>query len=297
MNKHADVSVITVSHNHGKFLKRYFDSLMKNRDGLSVEIFLVDNGSTDTTAEIAAAYTPGITLISRPGHFGFAANNNLAVGRSTGRYVMLLNPDTETPPGTLRRLVDFMDAHPDVGICGPQLRFPDGSLQYSCRKFPNWKSVIARRTPFLRTLLRKSTANAEHLMMATDHTKIQDVDWMLGAGLFIRRETLADIGLLDQRYFLYGEDIDLCLRAKRAGWRISYVPQAKIIHYHMAVSDKSFLTVHTYHHLWSMAYYYLKNIVPEKLGWPARPHTPGVRASRPEKSRQRAVKPVGNDVG
>jgi hypothetical protein len=154
-----------------------------------------------------------------------------------------------------------MDDHPQVGLCGPQLRFPDNSVQLSCRAFPTWRSVLVRCTP-LRVFLRNSAFNRQHLLADLDHSLIQEVDWLLGAALMIRRQMLDTIGLLDERYFLYVEDIDYCLRAHLAGWRVFYMPEAVIIHHHLAVSDRRFFSKYSYYHFVSMLYYFMKYRLP-----------------------------------
>jgi N-acetylglucosaminyl-diphospho-decaprenol L-rhamnosyltransferase len=127
-----------------------------------------------------------------------------------------------------------MDDHPQVGLCGPQLRFPDNSVQLSCRAFPTWRSVLVRRTP-LRVFLRNPAFNRQHLLADLDHSLIQEVDWLLGAALMIRHQ------MPDERYFLYVEDIDYCLRAHVGGWRVFDMPEAVIIHHHYSCERQEIL--------------------------------------------------------
>lgn len=261
MSSLPDVSVITVSHNHRLYLDRCLTALANQGGSLSLEIFVVDNASQDGTADFVREHFPQVRLLAERVRRGFSANNNLAIRRSQGRYILLLNPDTEAAPTALEQLVHFMDTHPEVGVCGPQLRFPDGSVQPSCRAFPTWRSVLVRRTP-LRCFLKNSAFNRQHLMLDLDHTLTQEVDWMLGACLMIRRETLDEIGLLDERYFLYIEDIDFCLRAHRRGWKVYYRPEAVVIHHHLAVSDRKLFSKYSYYHFMSMFYYFLKYQLP-----------------------------------
>jgi len=151
-----------------------------------------------------------------------------------------------------------MESNPDVGICGPKLIFPDGSLQLSCRKFPTFKSTLIRRTP-IRGLFPYHKRGQDHLMSNWDHKSTIEVDWMLGACLMIRREAIIEVGLMDENFLLYCEDIDLCLRVKQKGWKNYYLHDAKIIHYHLAKSDKSFFCYNTYLHFKSMFYFLQKN--------------------------------------
>lgn len=265
-----DVSVIIVTHNHAAYLPACLDSLAPERQGVNLEILVVDNASSDGSALVAHDQGEAVRLIVNTTRQGFAANNNCAIRLSAGRYVLILNPDTVTPMGALSQLVRYMDTYPKVGICGPQLRFPDGRVQPSCRRFPTLGSVLARRTP-LRKILGRSALNARHLMSDFDHTRTSPVDWMLGACLMVRRELLRTVGLLDEGYFLYVEDIDWCYRAWRAGWQVMYVADTHIVHHHLAESDRVLFSRYSWYHLQSMWRYYRKHLVPRWLGLNVQP--------------------------
>lgn len=255
-----DVSVIIVCNDHKQYLRECVSSLLAQNGDITKEIIIVDNSSADGSAEYIRNHFTQVCLFAEKIKRGFAANNNLGIRASQGRYVFLLNPDTQTSPNALKALVCFMDEHPDIGICGPQLQFPSGEIQFSCRSFPTWKTALVRRTP-LRKILRDSKINRNHLLCHLDHSNIQQVDWLLGAALFVRRDTLDDIGLLDEHFFLYVEDIDLCLRAHQRNWKVIYFPEAQIKHYHLAVSDKKFFDKMCFYHLISMIYYVFKHDV------------------------------------
>lgn len=257
-----DLSVIIVSHNHGHYLPACLRALSPERQDAAVEVLVVDNVSTDDTQAVVAGF-PWATLMRNTTRQGFAANNNQALRVARGRHVMLLNPDTEAEAGALDKLTAFLDAHPRVGLCGPQLRFPDGAIQPSCRRFPTPASVLARRTP-LRRWLWRSSLNNRHLMADLDHTRTQPVDWLLGACLVVRRPFLETVGLLDAGFFLYVEDIDWGWRAHAAGWEVMYYPEARIIHHHLAVSDRRLFSRNSWWHLQSMWRYYRKHLAP---GW------------------------------
>ena len=258
------LSVIVVTHNHAAYLGRCLDSLAPQLDRLDGEIIVVDNLSDDNSTMIAHQY-PRVRLYINQTRRGFAANCNFGMALAQGRYLLLLNPDTEVLPGALTALVEFMDAHARVGLCGAQLLFPDGSLQPSPRRFPTLGAVIARRTP-LRVFMRNSGFNQRHLMLDMDHTYPQAVDWLLGACLLVRRETIEDIGPLDEGFFLYVEDIDWAYRMHQAGWEVYYVPLAKIIHHHLAVSDKRLFSRRMWIHLGSIFRYVRKHLLPP-LPW------------------------------
>ena len=253
-----DLSIVIVTHNHAPFVAACLNSLQPGAGSLAVEVFVVDNCSVDGSAAAAEAHFPAAQVIRNTTRQGFAANNNTAIRRSRGRYLLLLNPDTVVERDALETLVRFMDAHPDVGICGPQLRFADGTVQPSCRRFPTWRSALARRTP-LRRFLWHSSLNAHHLMADFDHNHEQPVDWMLGACLMARREAIDEIGLMDEGYYLYVEDIDWCYRMHRRGWSVVYVPSAHVVHHHLAETDRRWLTRRTWTHYRSMGRFLWKH--------------------------------------
>jgi N-acetylglucosaminyl-diphospho-decaprenol L-rhamnosyltransferase len=260
-----DLSVIVVSHNHARFLPACLASLATGAGRLEIEAFVVDNCSIDGSAEVALTSLPEVRLLRSPTPRGFAANNNAAIRLSRGRYVALLNPDTAVRERALETLVAFMEANVDVGICGPQLRFPNGGVQASCRRFPTWRSALARRTP-LRRFLWNSPLNAHHLMADADHGREQMVDWMLGACLVVRRAAIEEVGLLDEGFFLYVEDIDWCYRMWRQGWKVAYVPSAQVTHHHLAETDRRWLTRRTWIHYRSISRFVWKHYLRPRLG-------------------------------
>lgn len=193
------LSVITVTHNHGAYIGRCLTALVPEVTALGGEILVIDNCSEDASAAIARQF-PTVQLHLNPERRGFSANNNYGMALAQGRYLLLLNPDTEVLPGALGALIQFMEEHPAVGLCGAQLLFPNGTIQPSPRRFPTLGAAIARRSP-LRRLLRQSALNRRHLMQDLDHSQPQPVDWLLGACLFIRQEILHSVGPLDEGVF------------------------------------------------------------------------------------------------
>ncbi|MDX2097413.1 MAG: glycosyltransferase family 2 protein [Leptolyngbyaceae cyanobacterium bins.59] len=254
------LSVITVTHNHAAYIGRCLEALVPEVDRVGGEVILIDNRSDDESAEIIRRY-PTVHLHVNQGRHGFSVNNNRGMAIAQGRYLLLLNPDTEVHPGALQTLIDFMDTYPEVGMCGAQLKFPDGTVQPSPRRFPTFGSTLIRRTP-LRLFLRHSRFNRQHLMLDVDHSQPRPVDWLLGACLFVRREVVEQVGPLDEGFFLYVEDIDWARRMHDAGWEIYYVPTATITHHHLAVSDKKFFSRYTWLHIQSMIRYIRKYLLP-----------------------------------
>ena len=197
---------------------------------------------------------------SRP--LGFAANANQGIAATAEPYVLVANPDTEARPGSIALLREFAATHPRAGIVGPRLQFPDGSWQPSRRRFPTVRGTLVRRTP-LRKVLRPETRQVDHYQLDEHPTEPVQADWMLGAFLLLRRQMLDELGGFDAGFRLYGEDIDLCYRAAKAGWERWYVPEAIVTHAHAAVTDRRFLTRRTWWHWRGIGRFVRKH--PERL--------------------------------
>lgn len=224
-----DLSIVVINHNHRGVIEKCFDSLFALPDRAACEVVLVDNACSDGTAEWVAHRYPQVLIHRNQKRRGFAANANTgmrALGR--GRYVMLLNPDVIAIAGLLDHMVAFMDEHADAGIAAPRLFHADGSLQPNCRRFPSPPTLALRA---LRVdEIWKGQRIRRYLMEDRDCQRPAEVDWVTGAVLVARREAIADVGPMDERYFLYWEDLDWCYRMRRSGWRVFYVPEARAIH-------------------------------------------------------------------
>jgi N-acetylglucosaminyl-diphospho-decaprenol L-rhamnosyltransferase len=250
----VDVTLVTVSTNEAPLIERCFAAVQRHKADLVVEHVLVDNVCTDDSVERALAQNPDAVVVRAPRKLGFSPNSNLGLRVARGRTLGLLNPDTEVRAGALQTLVRTLDEHPDVGIVGPKLLNPDGSVQLSVRRFPNLSSTLVRRTP-LRAIARGGAADQRHLNVDFDHDRTQDCDWMLGAALIARRNAVDEVGILDEGLPMYVDDIDWCIRMHKAGWGVRYVADAEIVHDHQAVSDKKFLSRNFRLHLQSMAHF------------------------------------------
>jgi N-acetylglucosaminyl-diphospho-decaprenol L-rhamnosyltransferase len=193
---------------------------------------------------------------------GFAANANRGIAATVAPFVVVANPDTEPRPRAVETLLKFAETHPRAGIVGPQLLFPDGRWQSSRRRFPTVSGTLVRRTP-LRALLKPQTRQVDHYLLEDRPTDATRSDWMLAAFLLLRREMLDELGGFDPGFRLYGEDIDLCYRAAKAGWERWYVPQAVVTHAHDAVTDRRFLTRRTLWHWHGILRFVQKH--PERL--------------------------------
>jgi N-acetylglucosaminyl-diphospho-decaprenol L-rhamnosyltransferase len=193
---------------------------------------------------------------------GFSANANRGIAATRAPFVVVANPDTEPEAGAVAVLRDFAASHPRSGVVGPRLLNADGSWQASRRRFPTISGTLVRRTP-LRLFLRPQERQRSHYMLEDRPTEPVETDWMLGAFLFLRREMLDQLGGWDEGYRLYGEEIDLCYRAARAGWERWYVPRALVHHTHAAVTDQRFITRRTLWHWRSILRFVRKH--PERL--------------------------------
>lgn len=238
-NAIPDLSVIIVNYNGGEWLSQTITSLFQGTNNLSFETILVDNASVDSSISQIKRRFPEVRVLENPENFGFAKANNKAIPMSQGRYILLLNPDTVVKPGAVETIVCFMDHHPHIGICGPKIMLPDGKLDAPCRRSFKTPATYLYKTLGLSRLFPNSKRFGKYYLSYINENATHEVDAVIGAFLMIRRETVEQIGLLDERFFMYCEDEDWCFRAKNAGWKVYYNPQAQIIHYKGASSKKS----------------------------------------------------------
>ena len=220
-----ELSIIIVNGNTRQLLADCLRSIYATQHNLSCEIFVVDNASTDDSADMVALQFPRVKLIENQENVGFARANNQAIRLSQGRYILLLNSDTIVQPAALVTLVDFMRHHPPVGAIGPRLLNADGTLQPSC--YP----MLTPGREFWRLLFLENLApRATYNMSQWDNDTPRQVEVIKGACLLLRRTTLEQVGMLDERYFMYSEEMDLCYRLLSAGWNLYWVPQAQVTH-------------------------------------------------------------------
>ncbi len=230
MDPTPDLTIVIVSFHVCALLERCLTTLTQLQTPLRLEIFVVDNASADGTVDMVRERVPAVQLIDNAENRGFSAANNQALKRATGRYVMLLNPDTEVKPNALETLVRFMDAHPRAGACGPKLLYEDGSLQHAAFMFPSLAQIYLDLFP-ANWRLRESRLNGRYPHRAYTEGPPFQIDHPLGAAFFVRREVLEQVGLLDEDFFIYVEEVDWARRIRRAGWEIWCVPAAEIVHY------------------------------------------------------------------
>jgi len=225
----VDLAVIVVSANDARWLEPCLSSVLAHAGDIAVEIVVVDNASTDGTAQLVRERFPGVRLIQAP-NLGFAAGCNRGLRASQARYALLLNPDTEVLSGTFAELVRTLDALPDVGLAGVRQLGGDGALLPTIRRFPSALRALGEALASERWPRRPAWAG-ERVLDAHAYAHARDCDWLVGSFLLARREALLAAGLLDERFFLYSEETDLCLRVARAGWRVRYLPQMTVRHH------------------------------------------------------------------
>ena len=252
------LSIVIVNYKSGALLIKCLDSIEAGGTPSLSEIVVVDNHSDDgTAAEVLRRY-PAVRLIQNERNYGFGAAVNIGFRRTFGTYVLVLNPDVEIRPGSIDELVQYMESAPDVGVCAPKLLNPDGTLQYSCRTYYSVWTVLLRRT-VLGRLWPHHPAIRAHLMMDWDHQSRREVDWVLGAALMLRRSALPAGDVMDERFFLYFEDVDLCLRLHKTGWKVVYDPMSVMIHHHQRASARGVMSRAKLEHVRSWIKFSLKH--------------------------------------
>lgn len=238
-----DVSILIVHFNTPGLLRQTLKGLFRTNPAVSYEVVVVDNNPACRVKEKMKSEFPQVNILVSQCNVGFGRGMNLAMEIAQGRYLFVFNPDIVLMPGALESLTRFMDEHPDIGMVGPRLLNPDGSVQHSCYRFMEPMIIPYRRVPFLRRLAFAKRAVDAYLMVGEDFSRTQDIDYLLGAAMFVRREAVERVGGFDPNFFVYFEDQDWCRRFWLAGWRVVYHPDVSLIHYHRReTAEGSFLS-------------------------------------------------------
>lgn len=234
----VDISVVIVTYNVKELLKDCLDSLENSArfGNINLETFVVDNGDDGTDEMVKSGYD-WVKYVPNPANDGYSKANNLALGRTKGKYILVLNPDTKLQKKTLKTMLQFMEDNPEVGVSTARVELPDGNLDGAChRGFPTPWNSFSRYTKLSKKFPTSRIFNGYN-MGYLDVSKVHEVDSVAGAFMFIRKSAILGdgfhpkVGFLDEDYWAFGEDIDWCYRFKRAGWKIMYVPTTRIIHY------------------------------------------------------------------
>jgi len=250
-----DLTIAIVTWNVKNYLRGCLESIFKNKPrDLELEIIVVDNHSSDGTLSMVREEFPSVRVVANPENVGFSKANNQAYKLGQGRYFLLLNPDTEIEENALQSMVEFMDTHPECGLSGPMvLNDREGHIQKSCvRFFP----AIGREMPSLLgvdsilskiSFLSKISLRWRPSSPVLDWHRTQEIPSFSGCCLLGRRKAIEDVGLLDENFFMYGEDLDWCYRMVRSGWKIYYLPEAKVIHYYDCSARQKYLSMRKKH--------------------------------------------------
>ncbi len=258
-----NMAAVIINYNTREDLRRCLRSLSVAG---AEETLVVDNGSSDGSQEMVRSEFPGVRLLDNPGNKGYSSACNCGVRATDTDLIFILNSDTEFPDH-LGKLVEHMEAHPELGALGPKILNGDGSIQMSCRKFPTVAGSLFHG--LLGDWLPDNPFTRKYHMKDFDHRAACEVDWVSGAAMLLRREALEKTGLFDEGYFMYVEDVDLCYRLWRADWHVGYCPQVRVMHYIGRTSRQQSARMLLEHHR-SMYRYFIKTHSGLR-GWVLRP--------------------------
>jgi GT2 family glycosyltransferase len=231
-----DLSIVIVTWNVRDLLRDCLHSIQESCGGPDLDVIVIDSASTDDTAQMIRREFPAVRLIEPGANIGFSKGNNLGIEASTGRYLLILNPDTRVRGQALGELVSYLDTHPEVGVIGPQLLNPDGTIQSSSRRFPTlWTGIF--ESTWLQPIAPRCVLRRYYMLDFQDDETVQ-ADWVSGAAFVVRREAIEQVGGFDESFFMYSEEIDWQKRIKEAGWQVVYYPQAQVLHYGGKASEQ-----------------------------------------------------------
>ncbi len=262
-----DLALIVVAHGSRADVLECLRAALDDaaRSGLAAEAVVVDNDSRDGTPDAVAAGFPAVRVLANRVNAGYARAVNQGLAATRAPFALILNPDCLVRPGALGALLGHARARPRVALVGPQLRGPDGALELSARSFPGPPALLFHRGSLLTRLFPRNRWSRDYLLGDWDHATARDVDWLSGACLLVRREAVAEVGGMDEGFFLFHEDVDWCLRMRRAGWIVAYEPAAVATH-RMGVSRGAVPPAVTWaRHLAMRRYVHKHRVVPAAL--------------------------------
>jgi len=250
-----DLSIIIPHLNRKASLKECLSSIPPAATTLSYEIIVVDNGSKEGSQKMIQRDFPEIHLLQNETNEGFSRATNRGLRAAQGDYFLCINNDTVLFPHSLETLVSFMEKHPEAGVSGGKIFNKDGTVQPSARSFPRLETAFFNRSSLASRFFPKNPFSRRYLLSDWDHNSVREVDWVSGSFFILRRSLIEKVGLFDERFFLYCEDVDYCRRVRGAGYHVFYVPTAHITH-NTDYSEKRWVTLF-YHHQ-SMYRFYKK---------------------------------------
>ena len=252
------LSVIIISWNAKQFLVKCLSSLYEKNKSFDFELILIDNNSTDGTKDYIIQKYPQIIYVHNTENRGVAPARNQGLRMASGKYVLVLDVDTEFITGnSFSILFNLMESNPEIGLVGAQLISSDGEIQRTCLKFPSlWIKLFVRFESLF--FIKKLKMIREYYMEGYNHRELLEVDYVIGAFQFIRKELLVDIGLYDEKIFYGPEDIDFCLRTKRNNYKVVYYPHVKLFHFYQRITKKVLSKI-TYKHLKGLMYFFWKH--------------------------------------
>jgi N-acetylglucosaminyl-diphospho-decaprenol L-rhamnosyltransferase len=261
-----DLSIVIVNWNTRDYLRDCLKSVYSSEGRFTRETIVVDNCSHDGSAAMVRQEFPYVHLIESDINGGYAYANNLGLRHLKARYYLLLNPDTVLPPNALREMLGFMEARPAAGMAGPKLVMADGQLDLACRRsFPTPENSFYKLFGLSR-LFPKSKRFGQYNLTYLDPDEMAEVDSVVGAFMIVRGEVIEQIGLLDEEYFMYAEDLDWAFRAKQAGWKVYYCPHVTVLHYKRRSSEQNPQKAH--YEFWRAMYvFYDKHYAKDTPFW------------------------------
>jgi len=232
------LSIIIVNYHTKDFLASCLSTIYKAPPAYPFELIVVDNASGDGARKLLSDKFPKVRIIGNNRNVGFAKANNQGLSKAKGEYILFLNPDIIPQPEAIDKLVKFMMQQKDAGCVGGKLLNPDGSLQFSCRRFPTFFNVFSGRRSLLNKLFPNNRISKSFLLTDLDYNKVQKVDWVMGACIMARKEVLERMGGFDEDYFLFVEDVDFCYRLRKANLFTYYLPDAQFFHFRGVSTDR-----------------------------------------------------------
>ncbi len=252
-----DLSIVIITWKMRDLLQKCLTTIYQYTSEIKFEIILIDNNSQDGTVEMIENSFPQIQLIKNEVNRGVAPARNQGLKLALGKYILILDADMELIENSILSLFKFMERTPSCGIVGAKLVDSYKNLQYSCKRFPSFFALVFRRLENF-SLIENSKTLSRHMMKEWDHKSIKEVDYLIGACQFFRKEVIDKIGFYDDKIFYGPEDIDFCLRVWNGGWKVCYFPLTQIIHHEQRITKNNFFSAITFKHLLGIIYIYLK---------------------------------------